>query len=338
MSQKQAISCQLSSIKFKQALAKANNVLSSHPVSLTAVKGNLYLQFSTNIQFDGSRGKKFRSKYSVAKLLGVHKCADTAENVAIALEEALKLSRRLLSSTFSWDDYSFWIPSAKLPPHLKQKLASSHICQELIAEYKDYYWATHDFSTPEAAYRSTRGWQKTYLPFLQKLPTEGIFNENAILQALQAYKVNSRTRQQAISRLKGLANYHGIKINWDKFQYSGKLASKKARELSEEEIIAGWQNIKQYQPKRGKKSKYQDLFAWMYGMMAVYGLRNHETLNIQNLTQPFKHPTINLILPAFNDPSNQDKVIYTYGKTGDRLQALPYPLAWIKLFELENIP
>lgn len=73
-------------------------------------------------------------------------------------------------------------------------------------------------------------------------------------------------------------------------------------------------------------------------MMAVYGLRNHEVLNIQNLTEPFKLPNENIILPAFNDPNNKEKAIYTYGKTGERTQPMPLPVEWIELFELEKIP
>lgn len=57
--------------KFQEALERAKNTLKSRPVSLTEAKGNLYLQFSTQIQYDGTKGATVRSKYSIAQYLGI---------------------------------------------------------------------------------------------------------------------------------------------------------------------------------------------------------------------------------------------------------------------------
>jgi integrase len=141
-----------------------------------------------------------------------------------------------------------------------------------------------------------------------------------------------------LTAFKTFISYHSLDIDIDKFKSQNKIEARLGKDLSDEEIIQGWENLKNYQSSTGRKSKYQKLFAWMYGMMAVYGLRNHEVLNIQNLTQPFKMPNSNIILPAFNDPNNKDKAIYTHGKTGERVQPMPLPKEWIKLFQLEDVP
>jgi hypothetical protein len=41
--------------KFEQKLKTAKETLKSRPVSITESKGNLYLQFTTNIQYDGTK-------------------------------------------------------------------------------------------------------------------------------------------------------------------------------------------------------------------------------------------------------------------------------------------
>lgn len=323
--------------KFRKALENAKKTLKPRPVSITETKGNLYLQFSTQTQYDGSKGETIRSKYSVAQYLGTSKCASTPDAVNSALQIALQVAKELESGTFSWDNYVCWI-KGNVPEHLKQQTAKRKTCKELIDEYREHYYATHDFSTEEKARKSERGWRNNYRTIFSKLPQDKPLNLAAIKSVLSSYNPSKITYKTAISRINSLCEYHSIKIDFKQFEYRGEIEIRKGRELSEQEIIKGWENIKYYHPRCGRKSKYHDLFAWMYGMMAVYGLRNHETLNIQNLTQPYKIPNENVILPAFNDPCNAQKAIYTYGKTGERVQPYPSPIKWIELFDLTNIP
>ncbi|AFZ35074.1 hypothetical protein Sta7437_1507 [Stanieria cyanosphaera PCC 7437] len=323
--------------KFEQKLKAAKETLKSRPVSITETKGNLYLQFTTKKQYDGSMGEAMRSKYSVAQYLGVSKCADSPEAVNSALEVALQVAKELESGTFTWDNYACWI-KGELPEHLKQQLAKTKTCKELIEEFEAHFRATHDYSSEEAAHKSERGYKSRFNPIFNRLPQDKPLTEEMIKNILGGYKPGSRSYETRLSDIKAFTTYHSLNIDVNKFKSKAKVESRVGRELSDEEIVQGWKSIKYYQARNGKKAKRQDLYAWMYGMMAVYGLRNHEVLNIKNLTQPFKVPNENIILPAFNDPSNKGKAIYTYGKTGERTQPMPHPYEWIELFELEKVP
>jgi integrase len=325
--------------KFEQKLKTAKETLKSRPVSITEAKGNLYLQFTTYIQYDGTKdtSSPIRSKYSVAQYLGMSKCADSPEAINSALEVALKVAKELETGTFTWDNYVCWI-KGELPKHIKQQVAKQKTCKELTEEFKAHFWATHDFSTEEAAHKSERGWKSRFQPIFNQMPLDKPLTEEVVKNVLGRYKPGSGSYRIRLLDIKTFIVYHSLNIDVDKFKSKAKVESQIGRELSNDEIIQGWKNIKYFQPAKGKKSKHQDLFAWMYGMMAVYGLRNHEVLNIQNLTQPFKIPNKNIVLPAFNDPNNEIKSIYTYGKTGKRTQPMPLPREWIKLFQLENVP
>jgi integrase len=323
--------------KFGIALERAKDILKSRPVSITEAKGNLYLQFSTQIQYDGTIGQTIRNKYSVAQYLGISKCADSPEAVNSALEVALKVAKEMESGTFSWDNYICWI-RGELPEHLKQQVARQKTCKELVEEFKAHYWATHDFSAEESKYKSEKAWTNYYKAIYSKLPEDKPLNTEAVKQVLKRYDPTKTTYKRAVAALKSLCEHHSIKINFEQFKFNGEVTIKKGQELSNQEIIDGWKAIKYFVGANGRVNLYRDLYAWMLGMMAVYGLRNHETLNIQNLTEPFKLPNSDIVLPAFNDPNNKEKVIYTHGKTGKRLQPFPNPYEWIELFDLENVP
>ena len=73
-------------------------------------------------------------------------------------------------------------------------------------------------------------------------------------------------------------------------------------------------------------------------MQATYGFRNHETLNIFNLTEDYRGEDGRLY-PAFTDRERNPRgIIYTEGKGVKRAAFAPKPIKWLEQFNLREIP
>jgi integrase len=138
-------------------------------------------------------------------------------------------------------------------------------------------------------------------------------NEDLLVKILLSYKENSRSRQQCGIALSALARHLKLELpeNWKQLQSGYGIHESNFRELpSDEEIINSFQLIPN--PK----------WRFVFGLMATYGLRNHEVF--------------------FSDLSclkkDGDKILRVFPntKTGEH-QIWPFHPEWVGLFELDNI-
>ncbi len=118
--------------------------------------------------------------------------------------------------------------------------------------------------------RST--WSGAYWPYLCRLvqlqeQSQAHLGQDLLLQTLESYGLASRSRQQCGTVLAALARQEGIPLPEDWSQRAGGYGLHRAghRHLpTDQEIISAWQRIP------------NPAWRWAFGVMATYGLRNHE--------------------------------------------------------------
>ena len=229
------------------------------------------------------------------------------------LEEARKaielIDFQLKKNQFCWSN---WIKEKALSSTKTNKTLISNE----IESFKRQFFSDTSRSKSPAGMIST--WQSAYKPYLNRLmglshKSTLELNEDLLVKILLSYKENSRSRQQCGIALSALARHLKLELpeNWKQLQSGYGIHESNFRKLpSDEEIINSFQLIPN--PK----------WRFVFGLMATYGLRNHEVF--------------------FSDLSclkkDGDKILRVFPntKTGEH-QIWPFHPEWVGLFELDNI-
>ncbi len=229
------------------------------------------------------------------------------------LEEAKKaielIDFQLKKSQFCW---SHWIKERAISSPNNYKIE----VRNEIESFKKKFFSDTSRSKSRAGMIST--WQSAYKPYMNRLivisnKSTLKLNEDLLLKILLSYKENSRSRQQCGIALSALAKHLKLElpVNWKQLQSGYGIHESNFRELpSDEEIINSFKLIPN--PK----------WRFVFGLMATYGLRNHEVF--------------------FSDLSclkkSGDKILRVYPntKTGEH-QVWPFHPEWVDLFELDHI-
>ena len=229
------------------------------------------------------------------------------------LEEARKaielIDFQLKKNQFCWSN---WIKEKAISSTKTDKTVISNE----IESFKRQFFSDTSRSKSSAGMIST--WQSAYKPYLNRLigvshKSTLKLSEELLVKILLSYKENSRSRQQCGIALSALARHLKVELpkNWKQLQSGYGIHESNFRELpSDKEIINSFQLIPN--PK----------WRFVFGLMATYGLRNHEVF--------------------FSDLSclkkGGDKILRVFPntKTGEH-QVWPFHPEWVDLFELENI-
>ena len=229
------------------------------------------------------------------------------------LEEAKKaielIDFQLKKNQFCWSN---WIKEKAISSKKNHNL---DVANE-IESFKKEFFSDTSKSKSSAGMLST--WQSAYKPYMNRLM--GVSNtsrlkldQGLLLEILLSYKENSRSRQQCGIALSALAKHLKLELpqNWKQLQSGYGIHESNFRELpSDEQIINSFHLIPN--PK----------WKFVFGLMATYGLRNHEVF--------------------FSDLSclkkDGDKIIRVFPntKTGEH-QVWPFHPEWVELFELDKI-
>ncbi len=165
-------------------------------------------------------------------------------------------------------------------------------------------------------------WTAAYLPYLRRLsraagqpaaPGETPIDARLLEQTLETYELGSRSRQQCGTALAALARHLGLTLPDDWSQRAGGYglhAARFRRLPSDAQILQQLERI----PNPG--------WRLAYGLMATYGLRNHEVF----------YCDLSALAPG------GDKVIRVLpaSKTGEH-QVWPFQPEWVERFELERL-
>lgn len=196
--------------------------------------------------------------------------------------EARKISALLDCKEFEW-------PAEPEEPEATEPEAAAAAIEKFHQDYLD-----------RGGKQST--WDTEYKRVLRKLdkpPTA-----DSLLELLKATPPNTRTRIRAYQAISALAKFMNIPI--DLKPYKGTYSSYTT--LSSRTIPTDAQILEAYELLSKK-------WRWVYGMMATYGLRNHEIFHLQ------------LDFPRIS--------IGQHTKTGAR-EVWPCPPEWIERFQLDR--
>lgn len=187
--------------------------------------------------------------------------AATQANLKLAEQEVKVIAARLIEKTFDWKEY--------LPLTGGGQLRQMDLPQKIQAFGADYLSCGFESSHP-ASVRTT--WEKAYVPYLKKLEAIAQSRPNlslaeAIYVTVESTPANTRSRQLCCTALGALADFLNIELPKDLKTYWGNYGSSRTqmRTLpSDEEILAAYEQIP------------SPTWRFVYGIMATYGLRNHE--------------------------------------------------------------
>ncbi len=250
---------------------------------------------------------------SQAKTFKVQRISLNINATPVGLKEAQKIVElvvlQLHHNQFNWDN---WIKKKPKAPS-KKKLSS---VLDAVQSFEEAFFYDSNRRRTPAGTRTT--WTSAYLPYLRRLMrienSQGKeLGLDLLFRTLSSYSEDSRSRQQCGTALGAFANHLEIQLpdEW-KIQANGYgLHKARFRRLPNDSLITeSWLKIPN---KRWKLA---------YGLMATYGLRNHEIF--------------------FSDLSSLskagDKVIRVLPitKTGEH-QVWPFHPEWVELYELEQL-
>jgi len=228
------------------------------------------------------------------------------------LEEAKKklqlINLQLELNQFDWIN---WIGK----PY-KKEIKDGFEFPKRLNQFEEFFFKENKSDFRTSTRKTT--WRSSYKPYMKRILN--IYNdyENETLEkifqkTLESYKEGSRSRKQCATSLNVLAKFLEIKLPEDwKLNSRGYGLSKAGfRDLPKDELIEKlWETI----PNKSWK--------FVFGLMATYGLRNHEVFfcDLSSLTN-FGDKIIR-VLPTT--------------KTGEH-QVWPFHPEWVEKFELSKL-
>ncbi|PSB32264.1 integrase [Chlorogloea sp. CCALA 695] len=203
--------------------------------------------------------------------------------------QARKISALITCREFDWT------------PYLKAtEVSVCHTVNDWVSKFEVDYFAKRS-RTPQ----SETTWKGDYLRVFSKLPQNEPLTVEALTRVIHNTEPDTRTRKRAVIALNAIAKFASLEVNFK--PYSGTYSPSKVqpRNLPNDLTIATW------------FTKITALdWQWAYGILATYGLRNHELFYIDFTDFPMLR--------------------VTDGKTGSRLVYPLYP-EWAEEWELNII-
>lgn len=172
----------------------------------------------------------------------------TATGLKMAEAEARSISARLILNTFNWRDY------------LQTPTVKPQTCQDWISQAKNIFFSKGGTETT---------WTGDYWKIYKLLPPDEPLTLSLLLQVVQATAPNTRTRKRASMAAQYLAAVAGIPF--DGAALAGKYGPRQVdpRQLPGDDLILEC-FYKIQNPS----------WRWVFGMLATYGLRNHEVFKL----------------------------------------------------------
>ena len=203
-----------------------------------------------------------------------------------AEKEASLISAELINKEFRWEKY--------LKP---DRLPENKPCAQWIAEFREHYLARHEMKP------ST--WKGDWAGKYNRLPQ----NEPLTVEMMKAliFKTDPHTRNrlETCRKFQHLADFAKLEAKFLEFEGSYGPSKVKDRDIpSDETIAAQWGQIK------------NTGWRWVYGMMAAFGLRDHEVFFCE-----------------WTDGGLQ----VLKGKTGPRLVFQPLYPEWVDEWDLKTV-
>ncbi|NEQ50214.1 MAG: site-specific integrase [Leptolyngbya sp. SIO3F4] len=210
---------------------------------------------------------------------------------------------QLLQDVFDWRDY--------LSPIAGLRMAGVDLSTQIDAFERQFFEA-RGAGASAASLRTT--WEKAYVPYLRKLHATAERHSNlslpeAIYATVQSTKANSRSRQICCTALAALAEFLNLELPTELKSFWGSYGNSQTqmRDLpSDEQIVEVYDSLK------------NPCWKYVYGMMATYGLRNHEVF----------------FCDRASDSTTQNEIIVRETTKTGRHEVWPFYPEWVERFDL----
>ncbi|MFE4108573.1 site-specific integrase [Almyronema epifaneia] len=170
------------------------------------------------------------------------------------LKEAEKKARlvggQLIAGEFQWEKYYPSVAEASL----------SKPCQEWISEFEEHYLSTGG---------QPATWSGDYAKVLKRLPSDRLLTAEQLEGVVLSFRPNTKSRVRACMATAAIAKFAGVAFDPASMRGNYSPAKVTRRDLPDDELIA-----------RCRDEIRNKAWQWVYGMMATYGLRNHEVFHL----------------------------------------------------------
>ncbi|HIK15386.1 MAG TPA: integrase [Leptolyngbyaceae cyanobacterium M33_DOE_097] len=233
-----------------EQIARANERLKTSRVGVSIERrgGRLWLRGTFPPKPDSGRNNPYRQKIS----LGVRA---TPAGVQQAEKKARLLSAQLNLQEFDWGEWSDTGATKSDGP----------IIGEVVERFEVDYWNNRS-RTPQAE----TTWKTDYQAAFNKLPKNVLLTLEVLEAAILTTEPDSKQRKRVFEKLVSLAKFAGMEVNFSeklRGTYSAKEVNPRA--LPDDKTI---------QETRDKIQN--DAWRWVFGAMAVWGLRPHEVFHL----------------------------------------------------------
>ena len=232
----------------------------------------------------------------------------TPAGVKAAEQQAKVIAAQLIQNTFDWKTF--------LPVTGGGRLHQMNLHEKLEA-FRQFFMAQPQRLSNLASAQAT--WETAYAPYFRKLEAIAQQSPNlnlaeAIYKTIESTAVNSRSSQICCTALGVLAEFLHVELPRDLKEFWGHYSPSKTRMRNlptDEQIVEVYQSIP------------NPAWRFVYGVMATYGLRNHEVF-FSDYTQLSRR--------------GSERSIDVLGttKTGER-EVWPFYPEWVEEFQLHEI-
>ncbi|OKH47314.1 integrase [Calothrix sp. HK-06] len=216
----------------------------------------------------------------------------SSEGLKQAEFEAYSVRRALDSNSFSWDKY------------LNSSEPSRTKVSDWVEAFEKDYFEKRDL-TP----KSQTTWKTDYLHVFKKLPVNQPLTSGLIRKTVLSTKPDTKSRKRYCICLGALAKFAGLDITLTSLAGKYNPKSVSPRNIPDDFVIA-----EQYYKIKNES------WRWVYGLLATYGLRNHEVFRIDFDQLRSGNPILHIL----------------EGKTGARRVWAIYP-EWFTEFKLSSV-
>ncbi len=221
-----------------------------------------------------------------------------------AEQEVKIIAAQLLQNHFDWRNYH----------HRLGRIDRLELADKITA-FSDHFFAQPQRQSRPASTKTT--WESAYEPYLRKLMAIADTHPNlslteAIYATINATNVNARSRQTCCTAMAAFTEFLNLPLPLDLKTLTGGYDRSHAapRQLpSDELILTTWEQIP------------NPAWRFVYGLMATYGLRNHEVFFCD--LSSLRHA-----------PEATVRVLATT-KTGEH-EVWPFYPAWVETFHLRE--
>ncbi len=207
-------------------------------VAIGQVADKLHLRATLPPKPDSDRLKPYQQRIYL-------KLPANPAGLRAAEKEARLLGALVASREFDWSRYLSPVPE------------SSGSCGEWMEKFERWYL--------RAKGGSKTTWDGDYAKGLRDLPASVELTATALEDVILRTKPNTRSRQRACMAAAALAKFAGLKFDAAQLRGNYSPSQVSPRNLPTDEAIA-----------RHRDALTNQAWRWVYGMMAAYGLRNHE--------------------------------------------------------------